>query len=80
MDGRNGLTPDDDDMLRGLIDTLLPGGHGFPAASATGMAGPLATRLNAADAALLGRLSAGLRMQGARPPLQRRAFAPRLPG
>ena len=59
------MTPDDDAMLRGLIDTLLPGGHGFPAASATGMAGQLAARLDAADAALLGRLHAGLRTQGA---------------
>ena len=61
------MTHDDDDMLRGLIDTLLPGGHGFPAAGATGMAGQLAARLNAADTALLGRLHTGLRTQGALP-------------
>lgn len=54
-------------MLRGLIDTLLPGGHGFPAASATGMAGQLAARLDATDAALLGRLSTGLHARGALP-------------
>ena len=46
-------------MLRGLIDTLLPGGHGFPAASATGMAGLLAVRLHAANPALLERLAEG---------------------
>lgn len=63
----DGLTPDDDRMLHGLIDTLLPGGHGFPAAGATGMAGLLAARLHAADPALLGRLAAGLRAQGALP-------------
>ncbi len=63
----DGLTPDDGAMLRGLIDTLLPGGHGFPAASATGMVGPLAARLDATDAALLGRLATGLRTQGTLP-------------
>ncbi len=63
----DGLTPDDDRMLHGLIDTLLPGGHGFPAASNTGMAGLLAARLHVADPALLGRLAAGLRPQGALP-------------
>ena len=47
-------------MLRGLIDTLLPGGHGFPAAGATGMAGLLAARLHATDPALMGRLAEGL--------------------
>ena len=61
------MTSDDDAMLRGLIDTLLPGGHGFPAASATGMAGQLAARLNATDAAFLGRFATGLRTQGALP-------------
>jgi len=61
------LTPDDDATLRGLIDTLLPGGHGFPAAGVTGMAGLLAARLHAADPALLGRLHAGLRVQDALP-------------
>ncbi len=57
----------DDDMLQGLIDTLLPGGHGFPAASGTGMAGLLAARLQAADPTLLGRVADGLRTQGALP-------------
>ena len=47
-------------MLRGLIDTLLPGGQGFPGAGATGMAGLLAVRLHAADPALLERLAACL--------------------
>ena len=54
-------------MLHGLIDTLLPGGHGFPAASATGIAGQLAARLHAADAAMLGRLAESLHAQGALP-------------
>ncbi len=54
------MTPADDTLLQGLIDTLLPGGHGFPAASATGMAGLLAARLHAADPALLGRIAEGL--------------------
>ena len=61
------MTPGDNEMLRGLIDALLPGGHGFPAAGATGMAGQFAARLHAADAAFLARLSAGLRTQGALP-------------
>lgn len=60
------MTPDDD-MLQGLVDALLPGGNGFPAASGTGMAGPLAARLQAADPTLLGRLANGLRTQGALP-------------
>lgn len=58
---------DADDALQSLIDTMLPGGHGFPAAGATGMAGLLAARLHAADSALLGRLHAGLRVHGALP-------------
>lgn len=57
----------DDELLQGLIDTLLPGGYGFPAASATGMAGLLAARLHAADPTLLGCLAAGLCVQGALP-------------
>ncbi len=61
------MTHDADDALQGLIDTMLPGGHGFPAASATGMAGLLAARLHAADPALPGRLDAGLRTGGALP-------------
>ena len=54
-------------MLRGLIDALLPGGNGFPAASATGMTGLLAARLLAADSSLLGRIAESLRTQGALP-------------
>lgn len=60
------MTPDDE-MLRGLIDTLLPGGHGFPPAGETGMAGLLAARLQAADPTLLSRVADGLRTQGALP-------------
>ena len=54
------MTPAENTLLQGLIDTLLPGGHGFPAASATGMAGLLAARLHAADPALLGCIAEGL--------------------
>ncbi len=54
-------------MLRGLIDALLPGGNGFPAASATGMTGLLASRLQAADPTLLDRIGGGVRTQGAPP-------------
>ena len=61
------MISDDDELLQGLIDTLLPGGYGFPAASATGMAGLLAARLHAADPNLLGCLGASLCGQGALP-------------
>ncbi len=54
-------------MLQGLIDALLPGGNGFPAASATGMTELLAARLLATDPTLLGRLADSLRTQGALP-------------
>lgn len=58
---------DNDEMLRGLIDALLPGGNGFPAASATRTTELLAARLLAADPALLDRIAEGLRTQGALP-------------
>lgn len=58
---------DNDEMLRGLIDALLPGGNGFPAASATRMTELLAARLLAADPALLDRIAEDLRTQGALP-------------
>jgi hypothetical protein len=51
---------DENEALVGLMDALLPGGAGFPAASATGMAALLAARLRHADAALPGRLAASL--------------------
>jgi hypothetical protein len=58
---------DEDECLGGLMDTLLPGGHGFPSASATGMAPLLAARLRQADATLPGRLVAALAAQGGLP-------------
>jgi hypothetical protein len=61
------VTIDENEALRGLMDTLLPGGEGFPAASATGMASLLALRLGAADASLLSDLFAALAAQGALP-------------
>ena len=61
------MTPDDNKLLQGLIDALLPGGNGFPAASATGMAELLAARLAATDPTLLGRLTEGLCTRGALP-------------
>jgi len=61
------LTQDNDEPLRGLIDALLPGGNGFPAASATGMTELLAARLHVADSALLDRIARGLHTQGALP-------------
>lgn len=54
-------------MLHGLVDALLPGGYGFPSASATGMTGLLASRLLAADPTLLARLAEQLRAPGALP-------------
>ena len=49
---------DDDEAVHGLMDALLPGGDGFPAASATGMGTTLAARLLQADAELPRRLAA----------------------
>ncbi len=39
------MTMTEDEMLRMLADTLLPGGEGFPPASATGTVPLLAVRL-----------------------------------
>jgi hypothetical protein len=55
---------DETETLLALMDTLLPGGEGFPPASATGTAGMLATRLRLADAALPDRLMTALTAQG----------------
>jgi hypothetical protein len=52
------MTIDEETVLLGLMDTLLPGGAGFPAASATGMTQLVATRLCLADVNLLKRLAA----------------------
>ncbi len=61
------MTADDNGLLRGLVDALLPGGNGFPAASATGMTGLLAARLLAADSTLLDRIAESLRTLEALP-------------
>jgi hypothetical protein len=53
------MTTDEEKVLLGITDALLPGGAGFPVASATGMIGPLARRLCLVDATLLKRLAAG---------------------
>lgn len=58
------MTTDENETLRALMDTLLPGGDGFPPASATGMVGLLAARLRNADAALPDRLIAAVKAQG----------------
>jgi hypothetical protein len=52
------MTIDEEKVLLGLVDTLLPGGAGFPAASATGMIQQVATRLCLVDVSLLKRLAA----------------------
>lgn len=61
------MTVDGNELLQGLVDALLPGGNGFPAASATGMTGLLVARLLAADATLLDRVAECLHAQGALP-------------
>jgi hypothetical protein len=58
------VTIDEEKALLGLMDTLLPGGSGFPAASSTGMIKQLATRLHQADETLLKRLAAALASRG----------------
>jgi len=55
------------EALVALIDTLLPGGEGFPAASATGMAAVFAERLRAADHDLPTRLVGAIAAQGRAP-------------
>ncbi len=58
------MTIGEDEVLTGLMDALLPGGEGFPRASATGMAPLLAARLTHADASLLARLAAAIAEAG----------------
>lgn len=52
------MTIDEEKVLLGLMDTLLPGGAGFPVASATGMIQQVVTRLCLVDVNLLKRLAA----------------------
>jgi hypothetical protein len=58
------MTIDEEKVLSGLVDALLPGGAGFPVASATGMIRQLATRLCLVDANLLMHLAAVLVARG----------------
>ena len=57
----------EDEWLGGLVNVLLPGGDGFPAARATGMMELLASRLRQADASTLPRLAESLHARGAPP-------------
>ncbi len=61
------MTIDEEKVLSGLVDALLPGGAGFPAASATGMIRLLATRLCLVDVNLLERLAAVFAARGGLP-------------
>ena len=58
---------DESDVIVALMDTLLPGGEGFPAASETGMAAIVAARLRAADKALPESLMSAIAAQGNAP-------------
>jgi len=58
------VTIGEGEALAGLMDALLPGGAGFPRASATGMAGLLAARLRQADAGVPARLAAAVAAEG----------------
>jgi hypothetical protein len=51
------MTIDEEKVLLGIVDTLLPGGAGFPIASATGMIQQVASRLCLVDVNLLKRLA-----------------------
>ena len=61
------MTIDEEKVLLGLVDTLLPGGAGFPVASATGMIQQVATRLCLVDVNLLKRLAAVFAARGGLP-------------
>jgi hypothetical protein len=61
------MTIDEEKVLLGLVDTLLPGGAGFPAASTTGMIQQVATRLCLVDVNLLKRLAAVFAARGGLP-------------
>ena len=51
---------DEEAAVLGMMDALLPGGCGFPKASATGMGAVLLDRLRRADATLPARLAAAV--------------------
>lgn len=59
--------PDDDQVVLDLMETLLPGGAGFPAARETGMGPALLARLRQADATIPARLAAVAAARGALP-------------
>ncbi len=61
------MTLNEDKVLAGLLNTLLPGGSGFPSANATGMSDLLAVRLRAANPKLLEQLCDALSARGALP-------------
>jgi hypothetical protein len=61
------MTIDEEKVLLGLVDALLPGGAGFPVASATGMIQRVATRLCLVDVNLLQRLAAEFAARGRLP-------------
>ena len=52
------------EALNALMDTLLPGGEGFPAASETGMRATFLARLRQEDAAVPTRFVAAIAAQG----------------
>ena len=58
---------DESEALVAMMDTLLPGGEGFPAASATGMLFVFAARLRAVNKSLPSRLIGAVAAQGALP-------------
>ncbi len=62
----NGSNTEDRAVL-GLMNTVLPGGHGFPAAASTGMGDLLVARLRRADPALPGKIAAALGADGRLP-------------
>lgn len=61
------MTLDEDDVVLGLMETLLPGGAGFPPARETGMGPALLARLRQADAAIPTRLAAAVAARGTLP-------------
>jgi hypothetical protein len=64
MEERPVLDSDEGRVVLGLMDVLLPGGHGFPKASETGMGAMLLERLRRSDAAMAARLAAAVNAAG----------------
>lgn len=61
------MTQDEDDVVLALMETLLPGGPGFPPARDAGMGAALLDRLRQADAAIPARLAAVVAARGGVP-------------